>query len=186
MVADLDGVCAQRVVVDRFDANGFVSSTTYRPASNVRLLTTSARVGDYLNATVYATDCAGSAEGVGKRSFQPRLLQENALSYSAGWQTGACTCWSGGGAMKVTRTGAKVTYQFTGSSIGVVMPKAANRGSVDVYLDGVKSRTVNLYAAGSLNRSVVWETAFAASAAHTLELVSTGTKQVDVDALLLN
>jgi hypothetical protein len=184
---DADGVCAQRVVVDRHDADGnFYSRSTYNPAATARMLTTRARAGDYVYASVSASDCAGSDEGVGEGRFTPRLHQENALTYSAGWRSGSCSCWSGGGVMKVTRTGAKATYRFTGSSIGIVMPKAANRGAVHVYLDGVKTRTISLYAAGSVDRSVVWETAFATSAVHTLKLVSTGTKQVDVDALLIN
>jgi hypothetical protein len=41
----------------------------------------------------------------------------------------------------------------------------------------------NALAASSVKRRVVWATAFVTSATHTLTLVATGTKQLDVDAL---
>ncbi len=72
-------------------------------------------------------------------------------------------------------------------------PKNDNRGQADVYLDGTKVATVDLYSASGRSRTVVFSKAgLDPSVTHTLEVRALGTKnaaskakRVDVDAFIV-
>lgn len=81
---------------------------------------------------------------------------------------------------------------FTGSSVALVSTRAANRGIAEIWLDGAKVDTIDLYAASAQKARVVWAAPVAAGK-HTLEVRVTGSKRtassgtrVDVDAFLVH
>ena len=72
-------------------------------------------------------------------------------------------------------------------------PRNSNRGKAEVYLDGVKVATVDLYASSGQSRKVVFRRGgLDPSTTHTLEVRALGTKnaassgtRVDVDAFVV-
>ncbi len=80
-----------------------------------------------------------------------------------------------------------MTVPVRGGPVAVVVERAADRGEVDVYVDGTKRARVDTGAATTAHRMIVWESLLAPGS-HTLRLVAVGTPgrpRVDLDALLL-
>ena len=147
---------------------------------------------------VRAKDCAGN---IATRfvSFGMNVHQEDGSSYGGGtvparytpaWADSVCVCWSGGAAKKTSTAGATARYTFTvdrPTPIGLVMERAADRGAVQVLVDGVRKATVDTYRAAKQHRAVVW-TGTLPKGTHTLAVRNVGTPgraRVDVDAVLL-
>ena len=81
-----------------------------------------------------------------------------------------------------------VSYNFTGTAVQWIGPRATNHGMADVYLDGVKMTTVDTYGSGF--QQVFYKATGLTDAPHTLKIVVTGTKRsasggtyVSVDAI---
>ncbi len=134
----------------------------------------------------------------GNRSFWkygPRFtldaLQENdpSVSYAGTWKTQSLSSAYGGQLKYATARGAKATLSFTGTDVVWVAPKSKTRGKAAVYLDGVKTATVDLLSQQTLARQVVFSKGNLDSATpHTLEVRSLGTSgrpRVDVDAFVV-
>jgi hypothetical protein len=73
-----------------------------------------------------------------------------------------------------------------------VASTGANRGKAEVWIDGSKVATVDLYAATAQPRKMVFTKSWSTSASHTLEVRVLGTKntsssgkRVDVDAFVV-
>lgn len=84
--------------------------------------------------------------------------------------------------------GASLTYAFTGRSIGWVAATGPAFGRARVYVDGVLVGTVDLHAATTSWRTVVFAWSWATSGSHTLRIVCAGTAghaKVGVDALVV-
>ena len=94
--------------------------------------------------------------------------------------------------MYSTSNTAKATFQFTGRRIGLVAPKHTNRGKAEIWIDGTRQATVDLYAAASSPRRIVFVKSYASSGTHTLEVRVLRTKnslssdyRVDIDAFVV-
>ncbi len=90
--------------------------------------------------------------------------------------------------------GSYATFSFTGGKqVAWVAPRVTNGGYADVYLDGVKVATVNLYASSAQYRKVVYaKVGLNPSVLHTLKVYVTGTKasvssgtRVDIDGFVV-
>jgi hypothetical protein len=87
----------------------------------------------------------------------------------------------------------KATFVFTGSEVGWVSSTNQSRGQADVYLDGTKVATVDLYSASGKSRALVFSKGgLDPLATHTLEVRALGTrnaaaksKRVDLDAFVV-
>ena len=87
----------------------------------------------------------------------------------------------------------KATFAFTGSEVGWVSSTNKSRGQADVYLDGTKVATVDLYSDSGKSRVMVFSKAgLDPSVTHTLEVQALGkrnaavtSKRVDVDAFVV-
>ena len=87
----------------------------------------------------------------------------------------------------------KATFDFTGSEVGWVSSTNKSRGQADVYLDGTKVATVDLYSDPGKSRGLLFSKAgLDPSVTHTLEVRAPGTrnaaatsKRVDVDAFVV-
>jgi hypothetical protein len=137
---------------------------------------------------IRATDRSGNtAKWVVSKLFQTNLLQEDTAgtSYDADWKPATLLGANGGSVMTTSTIGAKATFSFTGDAIGLVMSKGPDRGAVTVYLDGVKIKTLDLYAMNSSTNRLVFSKNYNAVKAHVLTLVAKGTSgrpTIDVDA----
>jgi hypothetical protein len=116
--------------------------------------------------------------------------------YSGTWAISSATTFSDGTTHKTTQKNAAVRLSVTvpttiatpnSSALGLVMAKGPDRGSAQVWLDGVKVATVSTYSATKVNRTVVWR-ANVSPGAHTLRVVNlatTGHARIDIDAFVL-
>lgn len=145
---------------------------------------------------VRATDNAGNTGAwVAGSSFALSADQENSakVAYSPfrPWTREAIAGSYGGYVTYRADAGGYARFTFTGREFAWVSTKAENRGKADVYVDGVKQTTVDLYSGPNLTRQVVFRKTFAASGSHTLEVRPLGTKntssswtRVDIDAFV--
>ena len=111
-----------------------------------------------------------------------------AMTYRGYWRTLTTTSALGGTLAYASGAGASATYAFNGSSVGWIATLGPNRGSANVYVDGVFVKTVSLYSATYRYRRVVWTRNWTSTAAHTLTIVVLGTAGhpvVDVDGFVI-
>ena len=148
--------------------------------------------GNNYRFRVRATDDNGNRSGW---KYGPRFAVEahqesgDALTYSGAWTTQAMTSASGGAVKHAAEAGAAATLRFSGRSVAWVAPKSSTRGKAEVYLDGRKVATVDLFSATAQVRSVVYAAnALDPSVTHTLQIKALGTAgrpRVDVDAFVV-
>lgn len=142
---------------------------------------------------VRAFDRVGNASpwaaGTGP-TFRVAAYQEgsSAIAYSGTWNKQAPS-----GAYKTyvkyaTAFGARAKHTFTGRNIGWVASRNSTSGGAEVYLDGTRVATVDLYSATAKPRQIVFSRAVTAGTTHTLEIRGLGTSgrpRVDVDAFVV-
>ena len=189
---DPQGICSQDLSLEAIVPDLFIDRDNL-PGS-ARSASIRARVG---GSTIYedrtdsiylisldVTDCAGNmtTEDGGAGTA---LRQEDEATYSGGWVSGRCECYSGQGVRKTTTPGASATFTFSGRSIGVVMPQAPNRGTVRILVDGRQRDRINL-AGPTRNRVVVASYVLPDAGPHTIKVVSVDSKQVDIDAFIVS
>jgi hypothetical protein len=142
-----------------------------------------ATVNRFQELDTYATNCLGDSSS-GYTYISPDLAQQGVATYSAGWSSAACLCWSGGSAMKSSTVGATANYGFYGRMVSFVSDKATSRGSVSLYIDGRFQKTVSLTTSGaSVNRVIVWNSPYLTNGNHILT-VKVASGRVDVDAFI--
>jgi hypothetical protein len=186
-VFDSDGICSATVQVYSSVGGWSTIATFAGNASTTKYVGHygfTIRPGGYAEPYITATDCLGNTS-TNWDYVEPSLAQEGAASYSAGWTTSNCLCFSGGATEESSTVGKTANYAFSSTHmVSLVSEKASNRGSVSIYVDGTFQKTVSLYSATSINRVVVWNSKYLnASGSHTLTLkVASG--RVDIDAFI--
>ena len=135
--------------------------------------------GQHYTASVSAgvvNDRAGNANGAASKAFRgARSLQENAPGITTTWQTGPTSSAAGGSVIREHLAGAAAAMSFTGTAITWWTVTGPAYGKADVYIDGVRNKTVNLYAAArhfNASRSVSGLT----NKTHRLRIVVLGVK----------
>ncbi len=98
------------------------------------------------------------------------------VTYAGSWGTYANAGTWGGTDAVGKAAGASVTIPFTGVRAVVLAVTDYNLGEVAVYLDGSLVTTSDLYTPDKRTGQVVFDTGTVAAGSHTLELVTTGTK----------
>jgi hypothetical protein len=112
----------------------------------------------------------------------------SAVHYGGTWTTSTSSIWWGETAKWSSKAGSTVSYTFTGKSISWVGLKAANRGKVKVYVNGVLTATVDLYAATTQKQMLVWTASYATAASRTVTIKVLGTAgrpRVDIDGFIV-
>jgi len=121
-------------------------------------------------------------------SFTAYRYQETSSSivYASPWQTLTSVVYSGGHAKSTTINGNDATFTTLARTIAFVTTKSTNRGSADIYVDGVLRAHVVLNSSTARYRYLAYSITFATSAVHSMRVVYTGasTKRVDVDAFV--
>jgi beta-N-acetylhexosaminidase len=170
----------------RVDAHGWTGQALTSPTSTS--IRQSLIVGSTYRFVVKATDGAGNTSGW---SYGPSLVpsvresSSTLVSFSGGWRTVWGTGYSGGATRYATGVGAWASYTFTGTGVGWVAAVGPTRGWARVYLDGHYVTTVNLHAATTGFRRIVFAMNWPSQGTHTIRVVVAGTSghpRVDVDA----
>jgi hypothetical protein len=134
-------------------------------------------------------DVAGGLSQPGDINVRPRAAQETStgISYSGTWSKQTSPSYLGGSTRYSTQGGARFKYTFTGRAVAFVSTKAASRGKAEIYIDGVKVTTIDLYSSTTKYRQIVWQTHWDAVATHDVQvrvLGTSGRPRIDADAFL--
>jgi hypothetical protein len=187
-IYDPAGVCSGRTNFYSSDSRAWTTVWTYSGSRSTTTVTGkyqwTARLGAWYELDPYATNCLGNTSS-GYGSVSPSLQQEGAATYSAGWSTGSCQCWSGGAVMESSRVGASANFSFYGQMATLVSDKASSRGSASLYIDGKFQKTVSLSNSSPLNRVIVWNSPYLSSGASHILTVKVASGRVDVDAFIV-
>ncbi len=187
---DEDGVAGYELQRSK-DGGAYINVSL--PTATRTNITPSLEPGSTYRFRVRAQDNTGnwSAWKYGP-TFKVDPRQENGVgvSYPSGAWTIQNLASAYGGAVKYsTEKGAKAKVSFKGRNVAWVAPKRPNRGKAEVYLDGKKVATVDLYSATALSRKVIYAANnLNPSVTHTLIVKVMGTSgrpRVDVDAFVV-
>jgi manganese oxidase len=166
------------------------------PSATATTITPLLAPGSTYRYQVRATDNAGNVSTYAAgQSFTVNVAQETsrAIVDTGTWTTATLTGAYGGSVQHASAAGRKATFTFSGSHVAWVAHKAAARGIAEVWVDGVKAATVDLYSATMQPRRVVFSKGgLSAAGSHALEVRVLGTKnasatatRVDVDAFVV-
>ncbi|MGW2820413.1 N-acetylmuramoyl-L-alanine amidase [Streptomyces sp. NPDC001443] len=145
---------------------------TYGPTVLSANLTAKPGVTTTWRMTAY--DRAGNTASASV-SGTPVLLQETSATKSGTWTAKSSTSYLGGKSYGSSTKNASLSWTFTGRSAALVVSRAATSGQVYVYVDGVKTATVDLKSTTTKYRDAIWTKTWSASAKHTVKLVVVGT-----------
>ncbi|MFE9253667.1 N-acetylmuramoyl-L-alanine amidase [Streptomyces sp. NPDC006879] len=122
-----------------------------------------------------AYDQAGNYSPSSSVAGTPVIVQESSAVKSGSWSTRSNSSYLGGKSYSSSSKGASLTYTFTGRSVALVFSRASDSGQVDVYFDGVKTKTVDLKSSTVKYRYAFYSKTWSSSASHTVKVVVTGT-----------
>lgn len=180
-------------VIDHFDVQRQTDGgawTTIATTSATRGVWTLASGHEY-RFRVRAVDGTGRISAWAYGGFvRPVAYQESSakIAYSGTWTSITTTSAYGGRLRYARATGARATLTFTGRSVAWVSTRAPSRGYAKVYVNGVYTARINLAAASTTYRRVVWSRNWSTAATRTVRIVVEGTSgrpRVDVDAFLV-
>jgi hypothetical protein len=109
------------------------------------------------------------------------------ITYSGTWATATSSAYWNGATKWSTQAGARATITFTGKSIAWVATKGPNRGKAEIWVDGVKNATVDLYRDPLREQQVPWAKIWTENGTHTIQvrvLGTVGRPMVDVDGFV--
>jgi Calcineurin-like phosphoesterase len=147
---------------------------------------------------VRATDGAGNTSGWAKgRALRAKVHQEGSnstLDYAGRWPRRSPSSAYGGGVKYAGTRGNTAQFTFKGRSVAWVSTLGSDRGKAKVAIDGVRVKTVDLYASGKQAKEVVFSRSdLDPAVSHTLTVQVTGRKRpastgqrVDIDAFVVS
>lgn len=190
---DADGIASYQL---QRSANGGAFADVTLPSTTSTAINLHLAPGGTYQFRVRATDSLGSvSDWATGTSFTVTADQESstALTYTGAWSTGTASSYYGSALKYQGTAGSKVAIMFTGRSVSWVSTRNTNRGKAEVWLDGVRVATVDLYASTfGARRTVFVRNGLSTSAPHTLEVRVLGTRnvsstgtRVDADAFVV-
>jgi hypothetical protein len=109
------------------------------------------------------------------------------ISYRGSWHTSSYPVFWGGAAKASSTAGSRATLTFTGRAVAWIASKGPTRGKADVYVNGSKVATVDLYSPTAKHQQVVWSGSWSTAASRTVRIQVQGTAgrpRVDLDAFV--
>ena len=178
------GVCAQSLNVYRYRSS---VGWSYLGTVGTGVTQHSVSMGpsdEYLRFSGHVDDCAGNRTQVNHYYYPygTGVAQQGAMTFSSGWQTASCRCWSAGSSMKSVKRGATATFTANARAYALVADYAPGRGTATVYVNGVKKATVNLNSSTKAFRTVIWEGFYKSAASREIKVVTSGEVYLDAVA----
>jgi len=114
----------------------------------------------------------------------PQMYNASGASYSGSWavNSGRPDGDLGNAVEYTTTNGDSASFSFTGTGIQVLSETNSDEGTVDVYVDGVKTETVNADSATRVAQQPIVDINGLSQGAHTVKLVKTGGQYMLVNA----
>ncbi|MEW2634520.1 N-acetylmuramoyl-L-alanine amidase [Streptomyces sp. NPDC048389] len=148
------------------------AARTYGPTVTSAAHTAGSGTTTAWNMTAY--DHAGNTAGASV-SGTPVILQETAAAKSGTWAARSSSSYLGGKSYSSSSANASLTWTFTGRSVAWIVSRATTSGQAHVYVDGMKTATVDLKSSTTKYRDAIWTKTWATSAKHTIKIVVVGT-----------
>ncbi|MEU1091440.1 N-acetylmuramoyl-L-alanine amidase [Streptomyces sp. NPDC005576] len=148
------------------------SAHTYGPTTISAALTS--KSGTSTTWSLSAYDQAGNTSAASVAATST-ILQETSASRTGTWTTKASGSYLGGKSYSSSSKNASLTWKFTGRSAAWVVSRAGTSGQAYVYVDGVKTSTVDLKSTTTKYRDVQWTKTWPTSGTHTIKIVVVGT-----------
>lgn len=148
------------------------STATFGPTTTS--WSTTGKVNTAVTYGLKATDAAGNY-ATASVSRTAAILQETSATKTGTWTAKSSTSYLGGKSYTSSSKNASLTWTFTGRSVGWVVSRASTSGQAYVYVDGVKTATVDLKSSTTAYRQTIWSKTWSTSAKHTLKIVVVGT-----------
>ncbi|MFE0459258.1 beta-galactosidase [Kitasatospora sp. NPDC058965] len=149
----------------------------------------------HADATATTTDAAHLTVDLSTHPGYTYDDPDAAVAYSGTWShVGAEQSWTAGDYQHTesysSSAGDSASLSFTGTGVKWISSLDSNHGTADVFLDGTKVKTVDLYGAGKQSQYTAYQVRGLASGSHTLRIAVTGAKNasssgtfVPVDAI---
>jgi hypothetical protein len=110
------------------------------------------------------------------------------ISYSGTWYYATAISYIGHHAKYATAAGASATATISGNRVGWLGRKGPTSGTARVYVDGVLKATINMYAATTQIRQLLFTYSWTAIGTHKVKIVVSGTAghpRVTLDQILV-
>jgi hypothetical protein len=114
-----------------------------------------------------------------------------AIHYQGGWHVVSDATALGGKTRWSAKAGATATITTGATDVALVGSRGPNRGIAEVFVDGTRVATIDLYASSLQARRTIWVRHFATPGSHTVRFRVTGThaaasdgSRVDLDGLV--
>jgi hypothetical protein len=110
------------------------------------------------------------------------------ISYSGTWYLAEAISYIGHHAKYATAAGASATATISGNRVGWLGRKGPTSGTAKVYVDGVLKATINMYAATTQIRQLLFTYSWTTIGTHKLKIVVSGTAghpRVTLDQILV-
>ena len=134
-----------------------------------------------------ATGTAINLDGIQVNPPLWKYEEQNAgITYTGSWQTFATSSNSGGTAKYTDTSAASASFSFTGGSLKIVGYRAVYYGIADVFIDGVKTGTIDFYSPYSQYQQTLFEKRSLSNGTHTVKIVATGNKNVHAIGTTIN
>ncbi|MFC0004006.1 N-acetylmuramoyl-L-alanine amidase [Micromonospora siamensis] len=104
-----------------------------------------------------------------------QIVTESTATRTGTWSSRSSTSYLGGSALASTTKGAALKWTFTGRSFSWIVGMGPTSGQADLYVDGVKVRTLDTYLAYNSYRKAIYHQTWTASGSHTVEVRVVGT-----------
>ena len=167
--------------------NGGAWHAVALPSAISTSLERTVRVGSGYRYQVRATDGRGNSSAFRAwPASTPHRRQEasSAVTWHGNWQRATDSRLSGGASRRTSGSGRRVTFTFTGRSVGWVATRGATGGRAQVRIDGVLVATVSLRTSSTRFRGIVYRVDLAPGS-HRIEIRPLGDGRVDVDAFIV-
>ncbi|MEU1616362.1 N-acetylmuramoyl-L-alanine amidase [Streptomyces sp. NPDC005722] len=148
------------------------STATFGPTTTS--WSTSGKANAAVTYGLKATDAAGNYT-TASVSRTAAIVQETSATKTGTWSAKSSSSYLGGKSLTSSSKNASLTWTFTGRSVGWVVSRASTSGQAYVYVDGVKTATVDLKSSTTAYRQTIWSKTWTTSAKHTLKIVVVGT-----------
>jgi len=182
------GVCTNELFVS---VNGGAFSPVSLPTPATHQINQPFVVGNTYRYETRITDCAGnvSAFKLG-RKFRSNVIQEHtsAWTYSSGWTNVNDPNASGGSIKQSSTAGNNAALSFTGFAVGLISRKDSASGTANASVDGGAVTAVNMNAASTVEKKILYVKNALVNGAHTFNLVNLGTAghpKINVDAAVV-
>lgn len=120
---------------------------------------------------VRATDGAGNQS---EWAYGPKFFADNqqetsgSIAYSGVWTAESSSSAYGGGVKHADASGAVARFAFTGRNVAWFAHRGPDRGNAEVWIDGVRVKTVDLCASSEEPRKVIFSKGWSTPGSHTL------------------